>query len=70
MRGRLTAFLVTATIAGNTRLLYVDKLVIIFNYKNEPITISTTDELNEVEKISDTEAFASPNKGGCLKCKF
>ena len=53
-------------------LLYDDKLIITFNYKNEPITISTTDELDEVEKISDTEAFASPAKKkqtlheGCL----
>ena len=43
-------------------LLYDDKLVIILNYKNELITVSTSDELDEVEKISDTEAFASPNK--------
>ena len=41
-------------------LLYDDKLVITLNYKNEPITVPTTDELDEVEKISDTEAFASP----------
>ena len=43
-------------------LLYDDKLVITLNYKNEPITVPTTDELDEVEKISDTEAFASPNR--------
>ena len=43
-------------------LLYDDKLVITLNYKNEPITVPTIDELDEVEKISDTEAFASPNK--------
>ena len=43
-------------------LLYDDKLVITLNYKNEPITVPTTDELDEVEKISDIEAFASPNK--------
>ena len=41
-------------------LLYDDKLIITFNYKNENITVPTTDELDEVEKISDTEAFASP----------
>ena len=41
-------------------LLYDDKLVITLNYKNEPITVPTTDELDEVEKNSDTEAFASP----------
>ena len=43
-------------------ILYDDKLVITLNYKNEPITVPTTDELDEVEKISDTEAFALPVK--------
>ena len=52
-------------------LLYDDKLVITLNYKNEPITVPTTDELDEVEKISDIEAFASPqNEALLLECFF
>ena len=43
-------------------LLYDDKLVITLNYKNEPITLPTTDELDEVEKFSDIKSFASPTK--------
>ena len=41
-------------------LLYNDKLVITFDYKNEPVTVPTSEEFDEIEKGSDTEALASP----------
>lgn len=41
-------------------LLYDNKLVITLNYKNEPVTVPTSDELDAIEKSSDIEAFASP----------
>lgn len=31
-----------------------------FNFKNEPVTVPTSDELDAIEKSSDIEAFASP----------
>ena len=40
-------------------LLYDDKLVITFNFKNEPVTVPTSEEFDEIEKGSDIEAFAS-----------
>ena len=43
-------------------LLYDDKLVITFNFKNEPVTVPTSEEFCEIEKSSDIEAFASPEK--------
>ena len=43
-------------------ILYDEKLVITFNFKNEPVTVSTSDELLAIEGSSDIEAFASPNK--------
>ena len=43
-------------------LLYDDKLVITFNFKNEPITVPTSEEFDAIEKSSDIEAFASPTK--------
>ena len=43
-------------------LLYDDKLVITFNFKNEPVTVPTIEEFDAIEKSSDIEAFASPNK--------
>jgi len=39
-------------------LLYDDKLVITFNFKNEPVTVPTSDELEEIEGSSDIKAFA------------
>ena len=41
-------------------ILYDDKLVITFNFKNEPVTVPTSDELEAIEGSSDIEAFASP----------
>ena len=41
-------------------ILYDDKLVITFNFKNEPVTVPTSDELEAIEDGSDIEAFASP----------
>ena len=41
-------------------LLYDDKLVITFNFKNEPVTVPTSEEFDAIEKSSDIEAFASP----------
>jgi hypothetical protein len=41
-------------------LLYDNKLVITLNYKNEPVTLPTSEDFDEVEKSSDIEAFASP----------
>ena len=43
-------------------ILYDDKLVITFNFKNEPVTVPTSDELLAIEGSSDIEAFASPWK--------
>ena len=43
-------------------LLYDDKLVITFNFKNEPVTVPTSEDFDAIEKSSDIEAFASPNK--------
>ena len=43
-------------------ILYDDKLVITFNFKNEPVTVLTSDELEAIEGSSDIEAFASPRK--------
>ena len=43
-------------------ILYDDKLVITFNFKNEPVTVPTSDELEAIEGSSDIEAFASPTK--------
>ena len=43
-------------------LLYDDKLVITFNFKNEPVTVPTSEEFGEIEKSSDIEAFASSEK--------
>ena len=43
-------------------LLYDDKLVITFNFKNEPVTVPTSDELEAIEDSSDIEAFASPKQ--------
>ena len=43
-------------------LLYEDKLVIAFNFKNEPVTVPTAEEFDAIEKSSDIKAFASPNK--------
>ena len=45
-------------------LLYDDKLVITFNFKNEPVTVPTSEEFDAIEKSSDIEAFASPKKIG------
>ena len=39
-------------------ILYDDKLVITFNFKNEPVTVPTSDELEAIEDGSDTRAFA------------
>ncbi len=41
-------------------LLYDDKLVITFNFKNEPVTVPTSEEFDVIEKSSGIEAFASP----------
>ena len=41
-------------------ILYDDKLVITFNFKNESVTVPTSDELEAIEDGSDIEAFASP----------
>ena len=43
-------------------LLYDDKLVITFNFKNEPVTDPTSEDFDAIEKSSDIEAFASPKK--------
>ena len=43
-------------------LLYDDKLVITFNFKNEPVTVPTSEDFDAIEKSSDIEAFASPKK--------
>ena len=43
-------------------ILYDDKLVITFDFKNEPVTVPTSDELEAIEGSSDIEAFASPTK--------
>jgi hypothetical protein len=43
-------------------LLYDDKLVITFNFKNEPVTVPTSEEFDAIEKSSDIKAFASPTK--------
>ena len=43
-------------------ILYDDKLVITFNFKNEPVTVPTSDELEAIEGSSDIEAFASPKR--------
>ena len=43
-------------------LLYDDKLVITFNFKNEPVTVPTSEEFDAIEKSSDIEAFASPKQ--------
>ena len=43
-------------------LLYDNKLVITFNFKNEPVTVPTREEFDAIEKSSDTRAFASPKK--------
>ena len=52
----------------NKSLLSNDKLVITFNFKNEPVTVPTSEEFDEIEKSSDIKAFASPrhttHKGG------
>ena len=45
-------------------ILYDNKLVITFNFKNEPVTVPTSDELETIEGSSDIEAFASPKKTG------
>ena len=37
-----------------------DKRVITFNLKNEPVTVPTSEEFDEIEKSSDICAFASP----------
>jgi hypothetical protein len=39
-----------------------DKRVITFNLKNEPVTVPTSEEFDEIEKSSDICAFASPKK--------
>ena len=49
-------------------ILYDDKLVITFNFKNEPVTVPTSEEFDEIEKSSDIKAFASPEKGKQDKC--
>ena len=41
-------------------LLYDNKLVITFNFKNEPVTVPTREEFDAIEKSSETRAFASP----------
>ena len=41
-------------------ILYDDKLVITFNFKNEPVTVPTSEEFDAIEKSSDIEVFASP----------
>ena len=46
--------------SGNKSLLSNDKLVITFNFKNEPVTVPTSDELDAIEGSSDIKAFASP----------
>ena len=48
----------------NKSLLSNDKLVITFNFKNEPVTVPTSYELEAIEGSSDIEAFASPKKTG------
>ena len=44
----------------NKSLLSNDKLVITFNFKNEPKTVPTKEEFDAIEKSSDIKAFASP----------
>ena len=52
-------------------LLYDDKLVITFNFKNEPVTVPTSYELEAIEGSSDIEAFASPKqKDTPCECPF
>ena len=52
-------------------LLYDDKLVITFNFKNEPVTVPTSEEFDAIEKSSDIEAFASPKqKDTPRECPF
>ena len=52
-------------------LLYDDKLVITFNFKNEPVTVPTSEEFDAIEKSSDIEAFASPqNEAPRMRCFF
>ena len=43
-------------------ILYDDKLVITFNFKNEPIRVHTSEEFDAIEKSSDIKAFASPKQ--------
>ena len=51
-------------------LLYDDKLVIILNYKNEPVTVPTSEEFDAIEKSSDIEAFASPQNEHSFRSAF
>lgn len=44
----------------NKLLLSNDKLVITFNFKNEPVTVPTSEKFDAIEKSSDIKAFASP----------
>jgi len=39
-------------------LLYDDKLVITFNFKNEPVTVPTSEELDAIAKSSYIKLFA------------
>ena len=39
-------------------IFYDDKLVITFNFKNEPVTVPASEEFDEIEKSSDIKAFA------------
>ena len=39
-------------------LLYDYKLVITFNFKNEPVTVPTSEDFDAIEKSSDIEAVA------------
>ena len=48
-------------------LLYDDKLVITFNFKNELVTVPTSEEFDAIEKSSDIEAFASPPQKSTTK---
>ena len=47
-------------------LLYDDKLRITFNFKNEPVTVPTSDELEAIGGSSDIEAFAARRSASSL----
>ena len=48
-------------------LLYDDKLIITFTFKDEPVAVPTGDELDLIENSSDIKMTASPNRKSTSK---